>query len=168
MRGARIAALALTLALVCLLVARILTVDPPRHPRNTILDEATGAPPSVPPPPPLPESKTAQPAKSHVAHTRIASATPAVAPPVAAAQAPSPAAPDSKAVIWRGNDPADYADDSSATPAVAEAASAEQPKGPVIVRPPERKEDSRGARLVKAVGHALGIGKPDPAEEAFR
>ncbi len=73
-----------------------------------------------------------------------------------------------KATVWRGNDPADS--DQPKAVAVSQIATTEEPKGPVIVVPRERqKEESRGSRVLKAVGHALGIGnKPSPAEEAFR
>lgn len=84
--------------------------------------------------------------------------------------APQEDAPiDPRPVIIRE---ADSGDDASApaSPAATLTASVEEPKGPVIVAPFERpKENSRGVRWLKAVGHALGINRPkDPAEEAFR
>jgi hypothetical protein len=167
MRGIRIASFTFAALLVCLLISRVLTVDPPRPQNNTILDEANGAQPNVPPPPAIPESKTVQPIKKPIGRVKAARPQAPVRTAQTLSQEPAPA--DAKPVIWTGSDPVATAGD-AATPPAAETAPVDEPKPPVIIVADKHpKEDSRGIHWLKAMGHALGIGKPkDPAEEAFR
>lgn len=171
MRAIRIAAFVFAALLVCLLISRVLTVDPARPQNNTILDEAAGAQPTVPPPPDLPEPKTVEQPGKRVRHARSGDAGIPPAPPPLS-RPPQTIAADPRPVIREVDDPPVEAGNAPATPADAatEAASIEEPKGPVIVVPHERpKEDSRGVRWLKAMGHALGIRRAkDPADQAFR
>lgn len=167
LRGIRIAGFALAALLVSLVVSRVLTVDPPRPQNNTILDEASGAQPNVPPPPAVPESQPAQPAKKAPAPVKVSK--PQV--PVRTAQVVSrqPAPANTNQVILSGDVQVNPADNASAASAATPTASVEEPKGPVIVVAPGRRDENRGVRVLKAVGHAFGIGKPkDATEEAFR
>jgi hypothetical protein len=167
LRGIRIAAFAFAGLLLCLLISRVLTVDPPRHQNNTILDEASGTQPNVPPPPALPESKTTQPAKESPGPVKLSKPQAPVRRAQVVSEQPVPAGPNQ--VILSGDVQVSGAEDASAASPVTETASLDEPKGPVIVVAPGGKEEHRAVRLLKGMGHALGIGRPkDPAEEAFR
>lgn len=172
MRGFRIAALVVAAVLVCLVAWRVLTVDPPREVNtDAILDSHPEGPVNVPAPPPVAGAKAAQPAKrKKAAPERIAEAQPpavTVTEETVSGDSEAPSGP--KATIWRGNDPVAAADDQSES-APVQTASVEESKGPIIVTPYQRpKEDNRGVRWMKAVGHALGIGgKPSLEDQAFR
>jgi hypothetical protein len=161
MRGVRIAAFAVAAFLGCLVITHMLSVDPaPPADDSVDLANQPGSPPNVPPPPPLSGSPVAHPAKKVPAPSRIASQSQAPPPVI---DAPTDAKPD---VI--GADPVEVA--AAPLPAQVETASLEEPKGPVIVTPHERpKQENRGVRWLRAVGHALGIGtSQEPPTQTFR
>ena len=161
MRRVRIGALIVTAGLVCVLAERVLTVDPPHPKKNAILESKPGGSSGVPAPPPLPGVKTPARPKKQMEPQGIAAAQPE-APQVS----PSVEAEPLPVIVVGNGEPATGTVDAAA-PATVETAS--EQKGPIIVVPHERpKEDSRGARWMKAVGHALGIGQKDPAEQSLR
>lgn len=179
MRGIRIAAFAVAAVLACVVISHMFSVDPAGSESgdapqtDNSADLGMSAPPSVPPPPPLAGSQAVRPVRKHSAAAKPAKPQVSAGFAQNAAQngdadAASEAAVP-KPVIWRGNDPAADNQDEPAA-AVARTAPVDQPPGPVIVVPHERpKQDSRGMRWLKAVGHALGIGGPkDPVEQAFQ
>ena len=179
MRGIRIAAFAVAAILACVVISHMFSIDPAAD-EDSQVGVGSGqnsAPPVVPAPPPVAGEPAAQPVKKRPVHAKVAvaEAQPVPAPPqpvqTTAAEA---AAMDAKPVIFRGNELrgelAGDSGDGAQAPASTVIVADNQPKGPVIVVPHERpKEESRGSRWLKAVGHALGIGGPkNPVDQAFQ
>ena len=168
MRGIRIAAFTFAALLASIAVLRILSLEPRPVSDTDTLDQP-GPPPAVPPPPPVQGAPVSQPVQKHK--------TPSVnapAPRIDAGQEPAPA--DARPIFLDADSHRDITNEVVPSPLAVTVAAApqtteEELKGPVIVVPHERpKQDSRGLRWLKAMGHALGIGNSgeDPAAQAFR
>lgn len=183
MRGVRIAAFSLAAILMYVVISNLFTVEPADgdDSQNAGVEATQGtdqetAPPVVPEPPPLPGAPPAHPARKlplqePPAPENVAQALPGPEPQLA------PAAPDvyfssedTKPVVWPGDELTADSEDVAGSPTGPIAEAKDDPAGPVIVVPQERaKEESRGSRWLRAVGHALGIGRPKgPVEQAFQ
>ena len=170
MRGIRFASVSLAALLACVAIGRIFHVEPASGNGADSLDQP-GTPAAVPPPPPVLDPAPAPRAKPQPARVtvppqpQVDRALPDAAPDPSAAPVILDAAThrDITAEVT-GKTAAPEVSDGTEAEVTAEAA------GPVIVVPHERpKQENRGARWLKSVGHALGIGgDPDPAEQAFR
>jgi hypothetical protein len=193
MRRIRIALVACATVLAGVVISQMVSVESAPQPDNGSGSAWQAAAPVVPEPPshppspsaakagaydvPLPPTTNSAPratppaprpvAKARVAPTQIAS----VAPDLDSLSDAKPVIREvgTGRIISPQPGPAVAASPASAS-APAETASAEPPKGPVIVVPHERpKEDNLGVRWMKAVGHAVGIGgPPSPETQAFK
>lgn len=161
MRAVRLAAFGLAVFLMCLVVSHVVSLDPAPARVHTGggLTKLPGPPTKVPPPPPVNGSPVMHPAKKLPAPTHVAAAV------EQELDAPTDAKPVirelGEAVVLPAADP---------KPVASAETEPQEQKGPVIVVPHERpKEDSRGVRWMKAVGHAVGIGgTPSPEDRAFQ
>lgn len=183
MRGVRIAAFVVTGLLACLVISHIFSVDPDSsQDDNANLSSQPETKPVVPEPPDPQGTPVAEPEKKHSTPTKIATSKAPARPSkqmaasrLAVSQPVFDTPADVRPIIRdaeTGQEIGGHRSDaaaSSSSDASPEIASSEEPKGPVIVVPHERpKQDNRGVRWMKAVGHALGIGAtPTPESQAF-
>lgn len=165
MRAVRLSAFGLAVFLMCLVISHVVSLEPAPARVHTGggLTKLPGPPAKVPPPPPLNGSPVMHPAKklptpTHPGPTQVA----------AGEQQELDAPTDAKPII-RELGEAVILPAADQKP-IAAATEPQEQKGPVIVVPHERpKEDSRGVRWMKAVGHAVGIGgAPSPEDRAFQ
>ena len=169
MRGIRIATFVFAALLGCVALIRIVSVQPAPAEGGADSLGQPGPVPAVPPPPPVEGAPVAQPAKRH-------KAPPAIAPAPRIDAEIDPAPPDIRPTFLDADSRRDITSEVAPAPVTVAAAvppqtEEQETSGPVIIVPHKRsKQDSRGLRWLKAVGHALGIAnrEEDPAAQAFR